>query len=270
MNSPKGTGSHKFGSMVTPSPGKPHTKFLQDVNGHRVLWVCNVYTAFSLSHPFTRKLPDRCLVNKTELQDSFLVSSYEGLPNLMFVHAHFLLHSHYSHPIFSPGVIEGWNRSRGPGQILFVYWGEQCPGMDYEWVMSLFSFQPFRYLTWFCSTAFAAVTFQKKSCYVNPSRASPLDVHSVNTSPDGSQSVLYAGNSLAVLVSSVCSFESYIFSTPSKGLMQHYVSGIFHSQEWERFCAFICMVFGHAELTGQLALDVLSFSTKTAGARESC
>lgn len=37
MNSPKGTGSHKFGSMVTPSPGKPHTKFLQDVNGHRVL-----------------------------------------------------------------------------------------------------------------------------------------------------------------------------------------------------------------------------------------
>lgn len=81
---------------------------------------------------------------------------------------------------------------------------------------------------------------------------------------------MYTGNSIAVLVSSVFSVVSHLVTTPDRGLAQHHLSGIFHSQEWERFCGFMCMVFGHPELTAQLSLDALSFSTKAVGKCKSC
>lgn len=39
-----------------------------------------------------RSLPDQCQVNKKELQDEFLVSTYEGLPNLLLVYSFTYLH----------------------------------------------------------------------------------------------------------------------------------------------------------------------------------
>lgn len=113
------------------------------------------------------------------------------------------------------------------------------------------------------SDALAAVVFQQSGRYLNPSRASPLNAYSVHTSTDDSRSVMYAGKSVAVLVSSVLLDSSHLVTVPDRGLVQHYISGIFHNQEWERFCAFMCMVFGHPELTAQVSLDALSFSTKT-------
>lgn len=80
---------------------------------------------------------------------------------------------------------------------------------------------------------------------------------------------MYTGKSVAILVSSVFSVVSHLITIPDRGLAQHYISGIFHSQEWERFCAFMCMVFGHPELTAQLSLDALTFSTKAVGKCES-
>lgn len=106
--------------------------------------------------------------------------------------------------------------------------------------------------------------FKRAGCYINPSRASPLDAYSVHTVADGSRSVLYTGKSMAILISSVFTVSSYLLNTPEKGLAQHFISGIFHSQEWERFCGFMCMVFGYPELTAQLSLDALSFSSKAA------
>jgi hypothetical protein len=40
------------------------------------------------------------------------------------------------------------------------------------------------------------------------------------------------------------------------------MSGIFHSQEWERFVGFIATVFGHDRLSAQLAKDAIQFTTR--------
>lgn len=113
--------------------------------------------------------------------------------------------------------------------------------------------------------ALKCLVFQRSGRYINPSRASPLDAYSVHTVVDGSRSVLYTGKSMAILISSVYTVASYLINTPERGLAQHFISGIFHSQEWERFCGFMCMVFGYPELTAQLSMDALSFSSKAVG-----
>ncbi|TEB19405.1 hypothetical protein FA13DRAFT_1646929 [Coprinellus micaceus] len=41
------------------------------------------------------------------------------------------------------------------------------------------------------------------------------------------------------------------------------VSGILHSQEYERTVGFICMAFGHKKLAAQLFRDSLQFSTRS-------
>ncbi|KAH6869296.1 hypothetical protein BKA70DRAFT_1104774 [Coprinopsis sp. MPI-PUGE-AT-0042] len=40
------------------------------------------------------------------------------------------------------------------------------------------------------------------------------------------------------------------------------MSGIFHSQEWERFVGFMATVFGHERLSAQLARDAIQFTTR--------
>ncbi|KAH6902997.1 hypothetical protein BKA70DRAFT_1374066 [Coprinopsis sp. MPI-PUGE-AT-0042] len=56
--------------------------------------------------------------------------------------------------------------------------------------------------------------------------------------------------------------NSYLLSPPERGLRQKWLSGIFHSQEWERFVGFICTLFGHERLSAQLAKDAIQFSTR--------
>lgn len=114
------------------------------------------------------------------------------------------------------------------------------------------------------SSAFGAITFSSKGRFINPSRVSPLDVYTVNTHPDGSRSVLYANDTMAVCVSCIYTTASYLYSTPERGIIQHYIAGIFHSQEWEHFCSFLTMVFNKAELHAQVSGDAVSFSTKSA------
>jgi len=50
---------------------------------------------------------------------------------------------------------------------------------------------------------------------------------------------------------------------PPNGLAQKQLRGIVHSQEWECFVGFFCMVFYQDELSAQLVKDSLTFATKT-------
>ncbi|KAF9464022.1 hypothetical protein BDZ94DRAFT_1162755 [Collybia nuda] len=69
---------------------------------------------------------------------------------------------------------------------------------------------------------------------------------------------------MAICVSCIYTTASFLSNAPERSIIQHYIAGIFHSQEWERFCSFLTMVFGKSELHAQLAADALSFSTKAA------
>jgi hypothetical protein len=56
--------------------------------------------------------------------------------------------------------------------------------------------------------------------------------------------------------------NSYLLEPPEKGLRQKWLSGIFHSQEWDRVVGFIVTVFGHERLSAQLNKDAMQFTTK--------
>jgi len=110
-----------------------------------------------------------------------------------------------------------------------------------------------------------AIHFDLSGRYVNPSRASPLDVSAYKVTSDGEHLHLHVKNQPAVNLSSVFVTASNLLTPPQRGLHQKSILGIFHSQEWDCFCGFICMVFGKDELHVQLEKDSLLFSTKSEG-----
>jgi hypothetical protein len=42
------------------------------------------------------------------------------------------------------------------------------------------------------------------------------------------------------------------------------LTGVLHTQEWERFVGFICTAFDHESLDAQLFQDAIQFSTRPA------
>jgi len=82
----------------------------------------------------------------------------------------------------------------------------------------------------------------------------------IKVTSDGEHLHLHVKNQPAVNLSSVFITASNLLTPPQQGLHQKSISGIFHSQEWDHFCGFICMVFGKDELHAQLEKDSLLFS----------
>lgn len=66
----------------------------------------------------------------------------------------------------------------------------------------------------------------------------------------------------AVCVSTVLCRESHVLEPPPKGLRQKWISGVFHTQEWERTVGAICTVFGEDVLQAQLVKDAIQFTTR--------
>jgi len=115
------------------------------------------------------------------------------------------------------------------------------------------------------SNCINTICFDLSGHYVDLSRASPLDVSAYKATSDGERLHLHMKNQPTVNLSSVFVTASNLLTPPQWGLCQKSISGIFHSQEWDRFCGFICMVFGKDELHVQLEKDSLLFSTKSEG-----
>lgn len=114
-----------------------------------------------------------------------------------------------------------------------------------------------------CSNAFGAVLFKEAAPnFINPSRVSPLRLSSNVTSGSSSSHRLMVDNRIAVCVSALFCSESVIVAPKKIGAnserMRKWLSGVFHNQEWERWEAIMCLVFGeqvmYAQLTPQNAL----------------
>lgn len=73
---------------------------------------------------------------------------------------------------------------------------------------------------------------------------------------------MFVGKDVAVCVSPVYSSESLLLEGKTAGLPQKLISGIFHSQEWQRFEAFMCLSFSHEVLIAQYKDHALEFSTR--------
>jgi hypothetical protein len=103
--------------------------------------------------------------------------------------------------------------------------------------------------------------------FVNPSRASPACVKMQSLS-DTNRSTIYAlqANAMnnfqyAVFTSVLAVTSSNLLDPDPQGAFRD-ISGTLCTQEWERFCAFFCMVFKEQELYAQIYNDAISISTR--------
>lgn len=104
--------------------------------------------------------------------------------------------------------------------------------------------------------------FKRHRHYVNLSRASPLELHTVYTAHDGSKSQLYADRRIAVCLSAVLVVDSHLLSPTDCGLRNKFIKGTLHQQEMQRFVGATCMVFGHGPLLhAQIERDSMVFGT---------
>lgn len=217
-----------------------------------------------------RALPLVCQVTDPALQDAFLASDYSLLPPLKWV----LIYWHSLCIYFLPHVqcwclkfmvqCTWWNgtscfQSLGRTVSRYVLW--VC-------INSLFlmfsSVSNWLFLS-FYSVALATVWFIRYKNFINPSRVSPLDVNIFYTTHDRKRSLLQCNLKTAICLSPILSRDSYLLTPTSFGLRNKYISGHFHSQEWQCFEAFATTVFDKPVMTAQLYNDALSFVTMGPG-----
>ena len=110
-----------------------------------------------------------------------------------------------------------------------------------------------------------ALKFAKQGKYINPSRTDPREIVVIPVHISTLEHLhLYVGDQVVICVSPVFSVEDHLRDPSDVGLKQIYISGFFHSREWECLCGFMCMAFHKEYLSAQLVKDALSFATKPA------
>jgi hypothetical protein len=111
------------------------------------------------------------------------------------------------------------------------------------------------------------ITFKNYGMFINPSRAAPASVKMAASeySRSNVSYALLAGSQnsfgYAVFTSVIAIANSNIHDdNPTSTFRQ--ISGTLCTQEWQRFCAFFCMVFKEKELHAQIYDDAITFSTR--------
>ncbi|KDR65075.1 hypothetical protein GALMADRAFT_162489 [Galerina marginata CBS 339.88] len=171
------------------------------------------------------RLPELCGVCIPSIQDPMLAQEYSRLPNLRFCE------------------LVSWASARGPGRFSFSSWRDQSPNMSLELCRAVLNFAHF-------------------GRFINPSRADPRITTALGVSVDGLRSNLMIDAEPAVLISTIFCTESHLLAPATMGLRRKFISGIAHTQEWERQMSFIGMAFGHRSLHAQLLSDAMSYTTK--------
>ncbi|KAJ7171044.1 hypothetical protein C8R46DRAFT_1216644 [Mycena filopes] len=102
--------------------------------------------------------------------------------------------------------------------------------------------------------------------FINPSRVSPIRLSSRPSAGSTTTQRLHVDDRIATCVSALFCSESKLVVPAKIGAkserMRKWISGIFHNQEWERFEALVCLVFGEQVLRAQLTpKHALSFQT---------
>ncbi|KAJ8518651.1 hypothetical protein ONZ45_g4326 [Pleurotus djamor] len=138
------------------------------------------------------------------------------------------------------GQLESWGQKANVGLMRFSDWGD-------------------------CH-AYEAVTFQKAGRYINPARVDPRDLVTVHLQ---GQDFLHLASdaTLAICLTPIRVTMSYLTEPEfANGKEKKYVTGIMHSQEYERACGVYTMMFRVSPLAAQLNGDELSFTTRIANA----
>jgi hypothetical protein len=103
-------------------------------------------------------------------------------------------------------------------------------------------------------------------CFVNPSRVSPVRLSVQATTPTSSSKRLLVDGRAAICVSAVFCTASTVVTAerigPKSERTRKWLSGVFHNQDWERFEATTCLVFGEDTIYAQIdAKKAVAFQT---------
>ena len=108
-----------------------------------------------------------------------------------------------------------------------------------------------------------AVTFQSYKHFINPSRVDPTYVR-LHTPFASNRGQLYVDKKLAMCLSVGLATESYLINgKPDKKVNQKQIVVMLHTQEGDRYGAFVCMVFNadQNQMVAQVSKTGIAFST---------
>ncbi|KAJ7085286.1 hypothetical protein C8R44DRAFT_752885 [Mycena epipterygia] len=163
-----------------------------------------------------------CGVADLDLQDEALRPHYSGLPPLPCGRQ--LL------PVYDPDRLSGvqFDSEVKGGRVKFSAWfGGHMKNMIPE-------------------NAISAMLFtHAEPCYINPSRVSPLLLSRQLAAGSSATQRLMLDKRVAVSVP--------VKLGPKSERMRKWLSGVFHNQDWERFEALMCLVFGEELMYAQLS-----------------
>jgi hypothetical protein len=111
-----------------------------------------------------------------------------------------------------------------------------------------------------------AITFGRSGIFVNPSRAAPYHVKPAAGAEDQRSCYALIGNATnnfqyAVFTSVIAVGQTNLHDADPSSMFRQ-VSGTLCTLEWERLCAFFCMVFKEPALHAQIYEDALAFSSR--------
>jgi hypothetical protein len=98
--------------------------------------------------------------------------------------------------------------------------------------------------------------------YINPSHASPLNVDCKEVIKDRKFVLLRNGRPLIAVMSGSVEW-SQLTTLGSKPVKLKFICVGGHSQEWERYSGFMCMVLPKDPIYGHIWLNALQFSTRS-------
>ena len=116
-------------------PSKDEGPCLHDITGIRVAYVWLRILISCINLRCYSSPPSVCEVTNKALQDNLLGDNYDTLPPLKYV---LLLSSVGNKSLMSlirAGSLISWSDLEGDGQIVPSAWGEQCPNLDFKWII---------------------------------------------------------------------------------------------------------------------------------------
>ncbi|KAJ7221917.1 hypothetical protein C8J57DRAFT_1536486 [Mycena rebaudengoi] len=183
-----------------------------------------------------------CGVSDLDLQDPQLKSSYVGLPPL-------------------PG-----------GRMLLPSYVKLGDEFIYDLTGGRVSFSLMKssLLPMELSNAVAAIIFVKaEGGYINPSRVDPSRISAQATSADLSRYLLMDLGRVAICISPVMAFESFLQHGQASGKSspKKWLTGVFHDQEYERLVALLGLAFCANTMYAQLVNGGVVFQSRLAIAK---
>jgi hypothetical protein len=113
------------------------------------------------------------------------------------------------------------------------------------------------------SSCLSAMTFKQCGRFINPARISPRDLLVCTLPGGGQRQQLYTSDRRpAICVSAVYCSDSCITQPSTRGLGQKSISGIYHTQEYERTVGLVCTCFEQPVLHAQIYKDAMQFATR--------